>query len=116
MSIEINVPSSSSDSVYLVTISSDEEGIIVSCSCPAGMYGKLCRHKLQVLTECLDDELATSPNAERVPVRDMLKSTDILALLRGFSAAERDLAKAKRVSEMAKRNLEMALKGEKGKH
>ncbi|MCX7174826.1 MAG: hypothetical protein NT159_13090 [Proteobacteria bacterium] len=111
MNIEFKVPSSSSDSDYLVTICNDEAGVLVTCSCPAGTYGKLCKHKLQVLTECIEDKQVVVLDSDRVSVCDMLQDTEILALLRAFSAAEQDLVRVKRALELAKRNLEMALRG-----
>ena len=48
MEITILVKSSSRDEPYAVAISSTENGISIFCDCPAGEWGKYCKHKMAV--------------------------------------------------------------------
>lgn len=110
MRIDIEVPSSSSEAIYLISVGQDDQGIFVSCSCPAGVFGKLCKHKLEVLN-------AASGNAEGYPdakchdIHRLIESTDIPQLLNRMSQADLALQSAKRALESAKRNLEKSLNG-----
>lgn len=110
MRIDIEVPSSSSDATYLVSVGQVDQGIFVSCSCPAGVFGKLCKHKLEVLS-------AASGNAESYPeptchdIHQMIESTDISRLLSRMNLADVNFQSAKRALESAKRDLEKSLNG-----
>lgn len=110
MRIDIEVPSSSSDATYVVSVGQDDQGIFVSCSCPAGVFGKLCKHKLEVLN-------VASSNAENYPdakchdIHRLIESTDIPRLLNRMNLADLELQSAKRAQESAKRDLEKSLNG-----
>lgn len=45
----ILVKSSSRDEPYAVAISSTESGLSIFCDCPAGEWGKYCKHKMAIV-------------------------------------------------------------------
>ncbi len=50
MEVTIKAKSSSSpDSFYNVTFTYDESSLKVACDCRAGIFGKFCKHKWQLL-------------------------------------------------------------------
>jgi uncharacterized Zn finger protein len=49
MEIIILANSSSRDEPYTVAISFTETGLSIFCNCPAGEWGKYCKHKMAVL-------------------------------------------------------------------
>ena len=46
---EVHVKSSSSDSIYCVTFELEGNTLEIHCDCQAGSYGKICKHKLNLL-------------------------------------------------------------------
>ena len=49
METTILVKSSSSDEPYAVVVSSTQIGLFVYCDCPAGEWGKYCKHKAAIV-------------------------------------------------------------------
>lgn len=50
MKYEFFATSSSSLDVYIVTVSNDSGSLIMTCNCPAGSKGILCRHRKALIT------------------------------------------------------------------
>lgn len=110
MNIDIEVPSSSSDATYLVSVRQDETGAFVTCTCPAGQFGKLCKHKVEVLNSAINTTEDHS-GASRYDLNRLIESTDIPLLLTEMNRADQELQRAKRALEVAKKNLEKSLSG-----
>ena len=110
MNIDIEVPSSSSDVTYLVSVRQDDDGVLISCTCPAGLFGKLCKHKLEVLNSSIS-ATESDPDETRYAVHRLIGSTDILLFLTEMNRADQALQTAKRVLDAAKKNLEKSLNG-----
>ncbi len=108
MRINIEVPSSSSDAIYLVSVDQDDQGVVIACSCPAGAFGKLCKHKLDVL-DAADGSVDSLSNSSRSDVRRLIEGTAIPLLVTSMKSADLEVQKAKRVLESLKRALEKAL-------
>ncbi|MCU7839742.1 MAG: SWIM zinc finger domain-containing protein [Candidatus Thiodiazotropha sp. (ex Troendleina suluensis)] len=49
MEITILVQSRSREEPYAVAVSSTESGLSIFCDCPAGKWGKYCKHKMAIL-------------------------------------------------------------------
>lgn len=49
METTILVKSSSRDEPYAVAVSSTESGLSLFCDCPAGEWGKYCKHKIAIV-------------------------------------------------------------------
>lgn len=110
MNIDIEIPSSSSDVTYLVSVRQDDNGILLSCTCPAGLFGKLCKHKLEVLNSSISTT-ERDLNETRCAVHHLIGSTDIPLFLTDLNRADQELQTAKRVLDAAKKNLEKLLNG-----
>ena len=108
--IDIEVPSSSSEATYLVSVGQDDQGIFVNCSCPAGVFGKLCKHKLEVLNAASGNAESDS-DAACHDIHRLIENTDILRLLNRMNLADLDFQSAKRALESAKRDMEKSLNG-----
>ena len=105
MRIDIEVPSSSSDATYLVSVGQDDQGVFVSCSCPEGVFGKLCKHKLEVLNAA-SGTADSYPDATSQDIHRLIESTDIPLFLNSMNLADLELQRAKRTLEAEKKNLE----------
>lgn len=49
MKKQVLVKSTSRPEPYTVAVSRNKQGVSLSCDCPAGIWGKLCKHKLAVV-------------------------------------------------------------------
>ena len=67
---KISVKSSSSETTYTVTFELDNNILKVHCDCQAGIYGKLCKHKLNILE---------GNTSNLVDINDYNELTDILS-------------------------------------
>jgi uncharacterized Zn finger protein len=90
------VKGSSSDP-YELTFIKDGDSLTALCTCPAGTYGNLCKHRLLILDG--QSKAISSDNADKVPtVTDWLVGTDVeTALL--------ELREAQKLSETSKDDL-----------
>lgn len=83
---------------YELTFIKDGESLTALCTCPAGEFGNVCKHR----TNILDGKTAaiTSGNEGEVAIiREWLAGSDVEAALNELRAAERagaDLVAAKR--------------------
>jgi uncharacterized Zn finger protein len=87
------VKGSSSDA-YEVTFIKDGASLTALCTCPAGTYGNLCKHRVAILDG--NTKAITSDNADQAPkVIEWLIGTDVEAALAELRAAERSKTPAK---------------------
>lgn len=114
MRIDIDAPSSSSDATYVVSVGHDDQGIFFSCSCPAGVFWKLCKHKLKVLNAA-SGNAASYPDAKYHDIRRLIEGTDIPQLLNRVNQADLELQSVKRALESAKKGLEKSLNGRRSR-
>jgi uncharacterized Zn finger protein len=96
----------SSGNSYAVRINFNEDGISVSCSCPAGSYHRLCKHIKKVLA---GDVSILSQNKQEKTIMEIysrLQKTSIPLLLAELNEAEALLEKAQKRTKRAKVALE----------
>lgn len=103
----------SSDGVtsYSVEIGTSDFLVVVKCSCPAGIKGKLCKHKVRLLGndyEVLSDNLQKQ---ELSSVLHSIRDSTALIELRQYKEAELAYKTALATFEKAKKRLEKSLKG-----
>ena len=110
MNIDIEVKSSTTDAMYVVSIGQDDQGVMVSCTCPAGAFGKLCKHKLEILNASLSPEVAGN-SRDFNDVRSIIKGSEIQTSLIELSRADQNFQEAKRFLDSVKKKLEKLLTG-----
>ncbi len=101
----------SAASPYELTFERRDGGRIATfCSCPAGVNGASCKHRLAILNGgCAD---IVSGNREQVEiVTAWFAGSGLAADLAALEAAERGLAQAKAALASAKKRVAAALKG-----
>jgi uncharacterized Zn finger protein len=80
------VKGSSSDS-YEITFIKDGDSLTALCTCPAGQFGNVCKHRVAILDGRSD--AITSANADQAAtVTDWLAGTDVEAALSELRGAE----------------------------
>ena len=83
---------------YELTFMKDGNSLTALCTCPAGQFGNICKHRINIL----DGKTAaiTSGNEDEVPkICEWLAGSDVEAALNELRAAERadgDLVAARR--------------------
>lgn len=81
------VKGSSSDA-YEITFIKDGSSLTALCTCPAGTFGNLCKHRVAILDG--NTKAITSDNADQAPkVTDWLVGTDVETALAELRAAEK---------------------------
>lgn len=101
-----NVRSSSSSSEYIVSVWIEGEQVLCICDCPAGKFGKLCKHKVAILS---GDESALSQRSQSDQLKFLCGQVTQRALgkcLLELDAAEKGLDQAKRHLDKVKKELE----------
>lgn len=78
----------SSGDAYEITFIKDGKSLTALCTCPAGTYGNLCKHRVAILDG--KTKAISSDNADQVPkVIEWLSGTDVEAALSELRAAEK---------------------------
>jgi len=102
--IDVLVKSSSGDP-YTVRFHIDKNNLSAFCSCPAGIYRKLCKHILHIISndESILYDRTQTKLMEQIGTR--LQKTTIPSLLSELNKSEEILKKAQQRIKKAKINL-----------
>ncbi|WDD95174.1 hypothetical protein Bsp3421_005337 [Burkholderia sp. FERM BP-3421] len=108
--IDFLVQGSAADPYALTFERRDGGRIATYCSCPAGVNGVSCKHRLAILNGCCAD--IVSGNREQVEsVTAWFADSGLAADLAALDEAERGLTQAKATLASAKKRVAAALKG-----
>jgi len=109
MKYEFNAKSSG-DEPYQVTFIFDNGTLAITCSCKAGIFGKLCKHKTALVTG--DSSMLADPEQSE-SLKELLNQIPATAypeLIDQMHSAELKADEAKRALQKAKKLLEKAMK------
>ncbi len=98
MEITILVKSSSRDEPYAVAVSSTESGLSIFCDCPAGEWGKYCKHKMAII---LADERILYDEEQN----DNFKKVTEWTYKSGYPSLVTELRTFEKALETAKKNV-----------
>lgn len=103
---------SSGGEPYEVKLHLDQENVFVKCSCRAGIFGKICKHKTAILSG--DESILFDPSQsdDLAQIQERIKDTELPALSAKLEAARADVEKAKRRAVRARTQLEKAMRGQ----
>jgi len=101
---------SSSGEPYEVVFTHHGDFFTVFCPCQAGVYGKLCKHKTQLLQG--DGAMLDNPSdaSNLTEIRAWIQSSKYATLLSEHSAIKKEIDAAKRKEQKYRRTLEEALR------
>jgi len=103
---------SSSGESYEVYFTFDEGTLSVQCTCRAGMFRKLCKHKLGLISGDKSMLYDTGQEGDLAKIQDWLRqSPSLLELVNQLGEAEKELKKSQRLVKSIKKELEEAMKG-----
>jgi len=89
---------------YEVMFKKDGDKIIASCTCPAGAFGQICKHRLRIMSG--DSSGITSENLFAVAdVQTWVSTTYIGKMLLELQQAERQFEDAKKHVALCKKRL-----------
>ncbi len=110
MEITILVKSSSRDEPYVVAVSSTEKGLSILCDCPAGEWGKYCKHKMAIVLadeKILYDEEQTD-NFNKIS--KWISESSYPHLVTELRESEKSLEAAKRAVKNQKEKIARSMK------
>ncbi len=108
MKKEFKVLSSDGVTTYVVEFSFESDKLHVYCSCSAGVFGKWCKHKMQLLSGDISGVIDTSSVADFVEVQNWVRSSEFPRLLEALKSAEEEMQSAKTKMNYVKKALEKA--------
>jgi len=98
----------SSADPYEVTFIKDGSSLTAICTCPAGTYGNLCKHRISIL-DGNTKSISSDNAAQAAIVVGWLPGTDVEAALSEMREAEKITDPEKRLLSAAKRKLARAM-------
>jgi uncharacterized Zn finger protein len=102
--------SSDGQSSYSVRFTFLEGSLAIDCDCPAGEFGRLCKHKLAFVLNREDMLFRAEQKSILVEVQAWVNQTNYPALTKQIDRAEVELKKARGKVKKAKDTLEIAMK------
>lgn len=107
--INIKVISSSGDP-YDVHFELFENKFRVHCNCPAGIYGKLCKHKTGILDG--DDSLLFDKNDREMldRVHEIVKKSKYTEIISGYITIKKEIETAQKKEKKLREQIEQSLK------
>jgi len=110
--VEIRLQADSSDgrTTYEVQIVRESGKLSIFCSCPAGEFGRYCKHKVSLLTG--ETSLLTASNQVKSvsEMQEWVKESGYPSLLTEIDSAEKEAKKAQSRLQDLKKSLERAMK------
>ena len=93
---------------YEVIFNSTEASLQISCNCSAGLFKKLCKHKINLLNGSSLNLI--SENKEQIPlIQNLVKNTYIPEILNEITIVENDIKKMQLVLKKIKAKLDINL-------
>jgi uncharacterized Zn finger protein len=109
MKKEFEVRSSDGVTTYVVEFSLESSKLHVYCSCPAGMLGKWCKHKMRLISGDVSGVIGTSGTADFDEVRNWVRNSELPRLLDEMKLAEDEVHAVKTKLDNVKKALEQAV-------
>ena len=106
MKISIKAKSSSGGGLYNVDFNNENDKITVFCDCPAGIHGKFCKHKWQLMNGNLK-MLADESEANMLEqIGEWIAKSSFNNLYSKVNELEIEFAKIKKQISQEKKNVE----------
>lgn len=110
MKEEFEVRSSDGISVYIVEFSLETSKLQVFCGCPAGVLGKWCKHKMQLISGDFSEVLGSTQVAGIDEVKNWVRNSEFPRLLVEMKLADEEMQAAKTRLDIVKKILEKSAK------
>lgn len=98
----------SSGDEYEITFIKDGDSLTALCTCPAGTFGNLCKHRVAIIDG--DAKAISSDNSDQAPkIVEWVMGTDVEAALKQLHEGEKDKSLAKHEISALKRKVARAM-------
>jgi len=101
---------SSSGEPYNVKFIFNNNKLTVSCDCPAGIYGKLCKHKIGLLANDISLLFDKSDQESLQKISNIVKNSNYEKMMSEYNITKREIEMAQKKEKKIKEQLEQALK------
>jgi len=108
--IKLLAKSSSGKKPYSVDFTIIGGKMTVRCNCPAGRYGKLCKHKISMIEEDYDILYDENQDKQLYEISDLIQKSDFLDLIFERSKAKTALGEAQEKLDTVKKKMAQAIK------
>ncbi|MDP1679913.1 MAG: hypothetical protein Q8L02_07370 [Candidatus Nitrotoga sp.] len=108
MKKEFEIKSSDGVTSYVVEFVLEAGKLHVYCGCPAGVFGKWCKHKMQLMTGDMSGACAISGADDMVELQTWISKSEFARLLVEMKLAENEMREAKTKMDRTKKALEKA--------
>jgi uncharacterized Zn finger protein len=105
---EFEIKSSDGVTSYVVEVVLEADKLHVFCGCPAGVFGKWCKHKTQLMTGDMSATRAISGADDIVELQTLISKSGFARLLAEMKLAEEEMREAKTKMDKTKKALEKA--------
>lgn len=105
---EFKVQSSDGVTTYVVGFLLESSKLHVFCVCPAGVLGKWCKHKMQLISGEVSGVLGCTDVADMVEVQNWIRNSEFPRLLDEMKMVEKEMQIAKIKMNNVKKTLEKA--------
>jgi uncharacterized Zn finger protein len=110
MKIEFQVESSDGITSYIVEFVREGNALFAHCNCPAGNYGKLCKHKLMIMSGEIENFHDVNQKQSYEIVKGWIQNSSLPGFMFDLASSEKELEKLKVRVNRFKKQLEIALK------
>ncbi|MFW6046992.1 MAG: hypothetical protein ACOCP4_04315 [Candidatus Woesearchaeota archaeon] len=109
MKQKISVKSSSSESIYSVVFEIDNDTLRVHCDCQAGIYGKLCKHKINILEGDTSNIIDLKEYNEISDILSKVNNSDFATKNNSVKEIDNEIKKMNSKKKKLKKELEQML-------
>jgi uncharacterized Zn finger protein len=109
METTLRIKSGSGDAIYTLQIFCEDGNVAMFCDCSAGTYGKLCKHKIAVISNDRTglENQEQDKNFEQAQV--WIKGSSLIEMLADIRVTEKEVESAQTRVKKLKKALEMNL-------
>lgn len=107
--LRIKAKSSSGEPYELVFARTDDR-LTIFCPCQAGVYGKLCKHKIGLLQNDNDMLYSDDETAKLNKLQTWIKASELSKLLQDYDQIKMELEALKQKEQKHRRKLEESMK------
>jgi len=102
--------SSGGDTPYKVDFIFDNDRLIIKCNCPAGRFGKFCKHKWGLVKGNYDLLYDENQDEQLEKINDWIQSSQYLDLIFEMSKAQKKVDEAEENFKQIKKKAAAAMK------
>lgn len=106
---DFEVLSSDGHSKYQVTFTWKEPNLTVVCTCPAGVLGKMCRHKESLMNGDASALFDPKECSQLSDTMQWIRASAISEAIENCKSAQIDFENAQKTLKQAKRDLEILI-------